>query len=123
MPLYRLGYLTILLAAIGTAPTAFAQSTITTTTTIEKRNEPVKLTPQQRTVVYRTVTRERRVAPPVDVEVRMGAVVPPAVVLSPLPDSVYVDAPMLTQYKYFYVNNRLVLVDPRTSEVIDIIEQ
>jgi Protein of unknown function (DUF1236) len=123
MPLHRLGYLTILLAAIGTAPTAFAQSTITTTTTIEKRNEPVKLTPQQRTVVYRTVTRERRVAPPVDVEVRMGAVVPPAVVLSPLPDSVYVDAPTLTQYKYFYVNNRLVLVDPRTSEVIDIIEQ
>ncbi len=72
MPLHRLGYLTILLAAIGSAPTAFAQSTIATTTTIEKRNEPVKLTPQQRTVVYRTVTRERRVAPPVDVEVRMG---------------------------------------------------
>jgi Protein of unknown function (DUF1236) len=123
MPLHRLGYLTILLAAIGTATAAFAQSTTTTTTTIEKRNEPMRLTPQQRSSVYRTVTRERRVAPPVDVEVRMGAVVPPAVVLSPLPDSIYVDAPNLTQYKYFYVNNRLVLVDPRTSEVIDIIEQ
>jgi outer membrane receptor protein involved in Fe transport len=123
MSLHRLAYLTILLAAIGTATAAFAQSTTTTTTTIEKRSEPARLTPQQRTVVYRTVTRERRVAPPVDVEVRMGAVVPPAVVLSPFPDSVYVDAPNLTQYKYFYVNNRLVLVDPRTSEVIDIIEQ
>jgi len=123
MSLHRLGYFTILLAAIATATTAFAQSTTTTTTTIEKRSDPLTLTPQQRTVVYRTVTRERRVAPPADIQVRTGAVIPPAVVLSPFPDSVYVEVPALTQYKYFYVNNQLVLVDPRTSQVVDIIEQ
>ena len=123
MSLHRIGYFAILLAAVGTATGASAQSTTTTTTTIERRSEPLRLTPQQRTVIYRTVTRERRVLPSASVEVRTGTAVPPAVVLSPLPDSVYVEVPALTQYKYFYVNNQLVLVDSRTSEVVDIIDQ
>ena len=123
MRFHRIGSFAIVLAAVTAVPAAIAQSTTTTTTTIEKRGEPLRLTPQQRTVVYRTVTRERRVAPPVSVEVRPGAVVPPAVALSPFPDSVYVEVPALTQYKYFYVNDQLVLVDPRTSEVVEIIDQ
>ena len=122
MSLHRLSYFVIPLALIGMAATASAQTT-TTTTTIEKRTEPLRLTPQQRTVIYRTVTRERRVVPPSDVEIRAGAAVPPTVVLSPLPETLYVQVPELTPYKYFYVNNQLVLVDPRTSQVIDIIEQ
>ena len=122
MALHRIGHFVIPLALIGMAATASAQTT-TTTTTIEKRIEPLRLTPQQRTVIYRTVTRERRVIPPSDVEIRAGAAVPPTVVLSPLPESLYVQVPELTPYKYFYVNNQLVLVDPRTSQVIDIIDQ
>jgi hypothetical protein len=120
--LIRIGYLATVLAAVGAATAAPAQTT-TTTTTIERRTEPLRLTPQQRTVIYRTVTRERRVVPPANVEVRTGAFVPPEVVLQPLPERVFVEVPALTQYKYFYVNNQLVLVDPRTSEVIDIIDQ
>jgi hypothetical protein len=122
MSLHRIAYLVIPLALVGAAATASAQTT-TTTTTIEKKSEPLRLSPQQRTVIYRTVTRERRVVPPSDVEIRAGAAVPPTVVLSPLPESLYVQVPELTPYKYFYVNNQLVLVDPRTSEVIDIIDQ
>ncbi len=122
MALHRIGYFVIPLALVGLVETASAQST-TTTTTIEKRTEPLRLSPQQRTVIYRTVTRERRAAPQTDVEFRAGAAIPPTVVLSPLPESLYVQVPELTPYKYFYVNNQLVLVDPRTSEVIDIIDQ
>ncbi len=122
MSLHRISYLVIPLALLGTATAASAQST-TTTTTIERRAVPLRLTPQQRTVIYRTVTRERRVVPPSDVEIRAGAAVPPTVVLAPLPESLYVQIPEVTPYKYFYVNNQLVLVDPRTSEVIDIIDQ
>jgi hypothetical protein len=122
MSLCRIACLAIPLALAGAAATASAQTT-TTTTTIEKKSEPLRLSPQQRTVIYRTVTRERRVVPPSDVEIRTGAAVPPTIVLSPLPESLYVQVPELTPYKYFYVNNQLVLVDPRTSEVIDIIDQ
>lgn len=122
MTLHRIGCLVIPLALIGTTAPASAQTT-TTTTTIEKRTVPLQLTPQQRTVIYRTVTRERRPVPQSEIEIRAGAAVPPTVVLSPLPESLYVQVPELTPYKYFYVNNQLVLVDPRTSEVIDIIDQ
>ena len=123
MSLHRVGYFVIPLALVGFATTASAQSTTTTTTTIEKKTEPLRLTPQQRTVIYRTVTRERRAGPQSEIEIRAGAAIPPTVVLSPLPESLYVQVPELTPYKYFYVNNQLVLVDPRTSEVIDIIDQ
>ena len=124
------------LAVVGTAAGASAQTTTTTTTTTVERTGPLQLTPQQRTTVYRTVTRERRVTPaaptttttvvtpavPVE-EVVVGRRVPSSVTLSPFPQPVVVETPALQRYRYYYVNNRLVLVDPLTSEVVDILDQ
>ena len=31
--------------------------------------------------------------------------------------------PLLQRYRYVYVNNQLVLVDPETSQIIDIINE
>ena len=85
-----------------------------------------------RTTVYRTVTRERRVVPAEveltrrtvpEVQYTVGGSVPSTVVLDPLPESVYVETPGLPRYKYFYVNNQLVLVDPVTSQVVDVIDR
>jgi hypothetical protein len=94
----------------------------TTITTIETLREPPFLTQEQRTVIYRTVRRERQ-APTAEIVVRRGAVVPPTVVLAPLPEPVYVIAPELERLRYVYVNNHLVLVDPRTSQVVEIIDE
>lgn len=122
MTMKRIGSIAIPLLLLGMA-TASAQTT-TTTTTIETRRDPITLTPQQRTVIYKTVKRPAVVTTvPADVAIRRGAVVPPAVVLSPLPQTVYTDVPQLPQYRYFYVNNQLVLVDPVTSQVVDIIDE
>ena len=63
-----------------------------------------------------------RVAP-AEVDYTIGRPVPPSVALEPLPESVYVETPTLPRYKYFYVNNRMMLVDPATSEVVDILDQ
>jgi hypothetical protein len=101
---------------------AIAQTTITTTT--ETRG-PVVLTPEQRTVIYRTVTRERRVAPapgPV-VSYEVGAPIPREVTAYDFPEDAYIDVPELRRYRYVYVNNRLVLVDPSTSRVVDVIAE
>ena len=124
-----LRHIAIALAVAGMAAGASAQTTTTTTTTTTvERTGPLQLTPQQRTTVYRTVTRERRVVPaapaaPVVQEVVVGRPVPSSVTLSPFPETVVVETPGLQRYKYFYVNNRLVLVDPLTSEVVDILDQ
>jgi Protein of unknown function (DUF1236) len=118
-----IGKIAIPIIVLGSAVTVASAQTTTTTTTVETRRDPITLTPQQRTVIYRTVKRGPPVAVPADVTVRRGAVIPPAVVLSSLPETVYTDVPQLPQYKYFYVNNQLVLVDPVTSQVVDIIDQ
>jgi hypothetical protein len=125
----------VALAVVGAAAGASAQTTTTTTTTTVERTGPLQLTPQQRTTVYRTVTRERRVTPaapttttvitpaaPVE-EIVVGRRVPSSVTLSPFPQPVVVETPALQRYRYYYVNNRLVLVDPMTSEVVDILDQ
>lgn len=122
MSLHRIGYFVVPLAVLGSATVAVAQTTTTTTTTIE-RTAPMKLTPQQRTVIYRTVTREQRVHQPADVQVRVGAPVPPAVVLAPMPETLYVEVPAVRPLKYFYINDQLVLVDPATSQIVEIIDQ
>lgn len=109
-------------AAILSMPAAaFAQTTTITTTTRTERG-PMVLTPDQRTTVYRRVIREERAVPrgPV-VEYQVGTRVPREVELRTFDDDVYVEAPALRRYRYVHVNNQLVLVDPETSEVVEII--
>jgi hypothetical protein len=116
------------IAALAAAsPMALAQTTVTTTVTKEVTG-PYRLTPEQRATVYRTVTRERQMAPVArpapSVRYEIGAPVPPgAIELSDFPEDVYVDVPVLKRYRYVYVNNQLVLVDPETSQVVDIINE
>jgi Protein of unknown function (DUF1236) len=116
-------------ALLSTAPMASAQTTVTTAVTRETVG-PYALTPAQRTTVYRTVTRERQLAPVATVRpapgvrYEIGAPIPRgSVELSDFPENVYVDVPVLKRYRYVYVNNQLVLVDPETSEVVDIINE
>jgi hypothetical protein len=86
--------------------------------------ERVELSPAQRTTIFRTVTRERvRAAPPAGVEVRLGARVPRSVELYDMPTTVVEEVPTIGRYRYMVVNNEVVLVDPATSEVIEIIRR
>ena len=112
-------------AVLAVTTAANAQTTI-----IERDNpsvitrERVELSPAQRTTIYRTVTRERvRTAPTATVDVRLGARVPQAVELTEIPSAVIEDVPAVRRYRYMVVNNEVVLVDPATSEVVEIIRQ
>jgi hypothetical protein len=109
---------------------AIAQTTTVTTTTETRRPSP--LSPDQRTVIYRTVTREQHVAPgrPVVVPApgpavtyEVGRPVPREVATYDFPEDANIDTPELRRYRYVYVNNRLVLVDPATSQVVDVISE
>ena len=108
-------------AVLALSPAAIAQSVTTTTTTVETRGP--RLSPEQRSTIYRTVTRERRVTREPEIQVRVGAPIPREVELSAFPDDTYVDVPVMKRYKYVYVANRLVVVDPETSEVVDVIAE
>ena len=109
-------------AVILSVPAAALAQTTTITTTTRTERGPLVLTPDQRTTVYKRVVRERVVTPRGEiVEYRVGTRVPREVELRTFDDDVYVEVPELRRYRYVYVNNQLVLVDPETSEVVEVI--
>lgn len=116
-----------ILAAVTTAlvagvTTAYAQTTVITREPAQRivTEEPLALTPVQRRTIYRTIVRERvATAPAPAIEYRVGTRVPAGVELYSVPESVAVEVPAIRRYKYMTVNNRVVLVDPATSEVVE----
>jgi len=105
----------------GTAA-ANAQTTVITREPVESRTvvttEPLQLTPVQRRTVYRTIVRERVAPAQPTVEYRVGTRIPENVRLYTVPQEVAVEVPAIRPYKYMVVNDRVVLIDPATSEVV-----
>lgn len=63
--------------------------------------------------------RERVVAPPTEVDYVVGDRVAPSVQLTAFPDRVVRTVPAMRGYRYMVVNDRLLLVDPATSTVVE----
>jgi hypothetical protein len=95
----------------GTAGIAAAQTAVV-----------IELSPDQRTSVYRSITRERiAVAPPAEFRARVGVEVPESVELYPLPETV--EVPTIRRYRYTVIDDQVVLVDPGTHRVVEIIRE
>ena len=118
----------ILLAFVGSVGLAAAQQPAPMGT--EKRpmattkQQMIQLTPAQRTQVYQNVIKDRSGAPaPAGIALRIGAKVPTTVEFNDLPDNVASQIPSVSRFKYIVAQNQVVLVDPSTSEVVEIIRQ
>jgi Protein of unknown function (DUF1236) len=112
----------IVVALIAGASTASGQTNVITRAPVESRTvvttEPLQLTPVQRRTIYRTIMRERATPARPTVEYRVGTRVPESVQLYAVPQEVAVEVPEIRAYKYMVVNDRIVLIDPATSEVV-----
>jgi Protein of unknown function (DUF1236) len=112
----------IVAALLAGESTASAQTTVITREPVKSRivvtTEPLQLTPVQRRTIYRTIVRERVSSMQPRVEYRVGARVPESVRLYSVPQEVAVEVPEIRTYKYMVVNDRVVLIDPATSEVV-----
>jgi hypothetical protein len=110
-------------ALVASAGVASAQTTVITREPVRERTvvttEPLQLTPVQRRTIYRTIVRERVSPARPTVEYRVGTRVPETVQLYSVPQGVAVEVPAIRSYKYMVVNDRVVLVDPATSEVVE----
>jgi hypothetical protein len=111
----------IALACVAGASAASAQTTVITQEPAPGR--VVTLTPAQRTTVYRSVVREPVATGQATVEYRVGTRVPAETRLYAMPQTVVTEVPAIRSYKYMVVNNRVVLVDPATSEVVEEISE
>ena len=113
----------IVAAVVAGATAASAQTTVITREPVESRTvvttEPLELTPVQRRTIYRTIVRERVAPAEPTIEYRVGARLPDSVRLYSVPQEVAVEVPAIRSYKYMVVNNRVVLVDPATSQAVE----
>jgi hypothetical protein len=103
-------------AVLLIAVPALAQNTV-----IVQRPATIELSPDQRTVIQRHLVRERTVHVPPRVELGVGAPVPAGIEVYSFPEEVYVEVPVLKRYRYVHVNNEILLVDPETSEIVEIL--
>ena len=84
----------------------------------------IQLTAEQRTAISDAVRQAgtRTKAPP-NVPATVGAQVPPVIELYVLPDRALSAVPEAKGVKYTLVENQVVLVDPTTMRVVDVIGQ
>jgi hypothetical protein len=75
--------------------------------------------PVDNRIVVDPLARERVVVAPTEVNYVVGDRVPASVQLSAFPDRIVREVPATSAYRYMVVNNRLLLVDPVTSTVVE----
>jgi hypothetical protein len=82
-----------------------------------------KLSTEQRTKIT-TVIRSQHVQPLTNVnfEIRAGARVPRDVRFNPLPQEIVTIYPQWRGYEYVLVGSQILVINPRTLEIVDIIE-
>lgn len=82
----------------------------------------VQLSEKQRVDVHKDVLGARDInRVNVKIQVRVGERVPRDVRLAVLPASVVAIAPEYRSYRYFVVDDRVVIVEPKTFEILDVI--
>jgi hypothetical protein len=94
----------------------------TQTTTTGQAGGGAKLSTEQRTKIT-SVIREQRVAPAdhVNFSVSVGTRVPRDVGFHPLPAEVVTVYPEWRGYEFFLVRDEIVVVDPRTLEIVAVL--
>ncbi len=95
----------------------------TTTIIQEDTTGSIVVTPEQGTTIKRYV--KTRPAAPVVVQERLavGSSVPTTVELQPLPEELYVENPAMRNYRYFVTQDEVVLVNPQTRRVIQVVPE
>ncbi|MCQ4189861.1 DUF1236 domain-containing protein [Methylocystis suflitae] len=85
---------------------------------VDRRPQRLSLNREQQRKVYQTITRDIAGDERETCTLRIGERVPQAVTLTPLSVP---GVPGAERYSYFVVNRQVVLVDPETREVVDIL--
>ena len=79
----------------------------------------IELSPEQRTTMREYVVRERVPVATIPGEVRVGLALPAGIELVTVPEAW---GPSVRRYRYVHWNNRVVLVDPSSRQVVQIID-
>jgi hypothetical protein len=106
-----------------TTQTGQTGQTTQSQTTTGQVGAGAKLSTEQRTKIT-SVFREHRVAPATNINfsIAVGTRVPRTVSFHPLPQEIVTVYPEWRGYEYFLVNNQIIVVNPRTLEIVDVLD-
>jgi hypothetical protein len=105
------------LTVVALASPAFAQTTITTQA--PSAGTTITIAPEQRTRIKQYVVQQKVRPVTVKERVTVGAVLPPDVEFAAVPSDW---GPELSHYRYVYTDNHVVLVEPSSRRVIQVID-
>jgi hypothetical protein len=89
-----------------------------------KPGQKLQLTQQQKSAIFKAVRQDaKQIKLPANFRVAVGAQVPPQIELHTLPDSALTANEMLRNYRYTVVQNQVILVDPTSMRVVEVIRQ
>lgn len=109
-------------ASSKSSQTTTEQNRTTTTTGQGAAAGSAKLTTEQRTKIT-TIIRQHKVEPAhLNVSVSVGTRIPTSVRVYPLPVEVVVVYPEWRGYDYILVGDQIVIINPRTHEIVAIVE-
>jgi hypothetical protein len=83
----------------------------------------LELTPEQRQLIFTSIsskTSQSTAAPPT-FQPRVGATVPDAVDVAPMPDTLTQVVPRLRGYEVAFVAGQVLLIDPKSKQVVEVI--
>jgi hypothetical protein len=82
----------------------------------------LNLTLEQRHVI-KEIIKDLDISPPQqDVETNVGATVPAAINLNPMPQAVAQKVPQVKSHLFFVKDGKVVIVDPKENTIVDAIE-
>jgi len=120
-------------ATASSAPVAFprvscAQGTPTSTAidpaaTAPRPGQAPQLSPEQKTMIFRLVRQDHTKTARREFPAQVGADVPPSIELYNLPDEAVIQAPITKMYRVVVTGGNVVLVDPTTMRVVDVIDR
>jgi hypothetical protein len=106
------------IAVLALSAPAFAQTTIQTSPAPAVSGS-VTIAPEQRTKIKAFVTEKKPKAVMIKEKVAVGATLPADVELVAVPNDW---GPSLSKYRYVYSDNHVVLVEPSSRKVVQIID-
>jgi hypothetical protein len=83
----------------------------------------LQLSAEQRKAAFAAVRQNKTARPMPDLQVSVGAPVPPTSELHSLPESTVAPNPHLSIYKYTVIDDRLLLVDPTDMRIVAVIDR
>ena len=113
---------------LAVAMPAFAQITPPSTAidpaaTAPRPGETPSLSPEQKSMIFRMVRQDKTKAAKREFPAQVGADVPPSLELYTLPDDAVIQVPVTKLYRVVVTSGKVVLVDPTTMRVVEVIDR